>query len=438
MSSRPSRIVTPSRLRTVGLATLLAGAIGLVYAALALAAPANDNRINATTITGDTVDVVASNVNATKEPGEPNHAANPGGHSLWWSWTAPQGGVATIDACGSNFDTLVAVYTVRPDDTLHGVRANDDSAGCGDGTQSRLEFTASGGVAYLIAVDGADGAKGQIALSLRQAAINDSFAKAIPLSGKDIHTTGNNRNATSEPGEPIHADPADGASVWYRWVAPGSGLTRVDTCEGFSGDTALGVYQGTAVSNLVDVAGNDEDDTDIEFCEIQARLFFQATQGQVYWIAVDTQDGVPGPFGLWVNLYDDPILNINLSGNGVGRVTSSPKGINCGNGGLSCSHAFDPETVVALTPKPAVDSIFDHWTGDCAGSGPCQLTLSQLFSGAPYTVGAVFAKKIRKPDAQVKLKSDASFLGDGVYNATGNSQTASAPPPRARRAPTSS
>ena len=37
-----------------------------------------------------------SNVGATKEPGEPDHAGDPGGASVWYTWTAPADGVADV------------------------------------------------------------------------------------------------------------------------------------------------------------------------------------------------------------------------------------------------------------------------------------------------------------------------------------------------------
>src|SRR5204863_236523 len=67
--------------------------------------PANDNFASAITISGSTSTQTGTNVGATKETGEPSHAGNAGGHSVWWSWTAPGSGQATIDTIGSAFDT---------------------------------------------------------------------------------------------------------------------------------------------------------------------------------------------------------------------------------------------------------------------------------------------------------------------------------------------
>ena len=59
------------------------------------AAPPNDNFANAETITDRFGWVEGDNTEATKEPGEPNHAGNPGGASVWYSWPAPSSGRAT-------------------------------------------------------------------------------------------------------------------------------------------------------------------------------------------------------------------------------------------------------------------------------------------------------------------------------------------------------
>ena len=62
-------------------------------------------------ISGASGRVTGSNVGASKEFGEPNHAGNTGGASVnWWSWTAPATGTVTFDTQGSDFDTLLAVY----------------------------------------------------------------------------------------------------------------------------------------------------------------------------------------------------------------------------------------------------------------------------------------------------------------------------------------
>src|SRR6266404_5341583 len=76
-------------------------------------APANDNFTNAQVVSGCSGSATGTNIAATKEAGEPVHiAASPGSaRSVWYQWKAPSTGSATIDTHGSDFDTVLAVYT---------------------------------------------------------------------------------------------------------------------------------------------------------------------------------------------------------------------------------------------------------------------------------------------------------------------------------------
>ena len=58
--------------------------------------PANDDFANSFTLSGSATNASGTNVNATKQTGEPNHAGNPGGKSVWWSWTAPASGEVAL------------------------------------------------------------------------------------------------------------------------------------------------------------------------------------------------------------------------------------------------------------------------------------------------------------------------------------------------------
>jgi len=76
-------------------------------------------------------------------------------------------------------------------------------------------------------------------------------------------------------------------------------------------------------------------------------------------------------------------LTVTTSGAGSGTVTSSPAGISCG---ATCGAAFDHGTEVTLTATPAAGSFFVGWSGACAGSGTCKVTMSSAKS-----VGVEFA-----------------------------------------------
>lgn len=124
-------------------------------------APGNDNFANAYTLTGLTAYTNGSSVNATKEPGEPNHAGIPGGASVWWTWTAPATMTMALDTLGSSFDTLLGVYTGTSVSSLTTIASGHNPAG------NQITFSAVAGTQYMIAVDGAGGASGGVVLHLQ-------------------------------------------------------------------------------------------------------------------------------------------------------------------------------------------------------------------------------------------------------------------------------
>jgi hypothetical protein len=127
-------------------------------------APANDNFAGRIALTGAIRTVTGSNNSATREAGEPNHAGNSGGKSVWWSWTAPSNGTYSVSTRGSDFDTLLGVYTGTTVTGLALVASNDD--GPNMGSTSIASFAATGGTVYQVAVDGYGGVAGNIVLSI--------------------------------------------------------------------------------------------------------------------------------------------------------------------------------------------------------------------------------------------------------------------------------
>jgi phospholipase/lecithinase/hemolysin len=131
-------------------------------APVATGAPVNDNFANRITLQGTSATASGTNARATRESGEPRHAGNAGGKSVWWTWTAPASGTVTVDTMGSNFDTLLGVYTGSSVSGLTTVASNDDAGG--GTTASKLSFAATAGKQYQIAIDGYGGVAGSITL----------------------------------------------------------------------------------------------------------------------------------------------------------------------------------------------------------------------------------------------------------------------------------
>ncbi|MBU6399877.1 MAG: hypothetical protein KGS61_06125 [Verrucomicrobia bacterium] len=242
----------------------------------------NDNFAERTAVTSLPAQITADTTGATKEPGEPDHGGNSGGHSLWWSWTPTADGQLTVTTAGSNFDTLLGVYTGTLVSALTTIGSQDQ----GQSNES-ITFHARAGVRYAIAVDGYDGQVGAAVLNLSFIAspVNDDFANRTPLTGTNIHLTEANAAATAEPGEPVHHNPG-GSSVWWSWTAPVTGQLNVTTA-GSDFDTLLGIYTGAVLTNLTTIA-NDDTGTANE------NLTIHALAGTPYAIAVDGYYGATG------------------------------------------------------------------------------------------------------------------------------------------------
>ncbi len=97
------------------------------------------------------------------------------------------------------------------------------------------------------------------------------------------------------------------------------------------------------------------------------------------------------------------VLDVTLSGNGGGVVSSSPSGIDCQP---SCSASFAEGTQVTLTATPNANSTFAGWSGaGCSGSGDCTVTLN-----ADTTVDAAFTA--------THLPVDVALTGSGSGSVT--------------------
>jgi hypothetical protein len=107
--------------------------------------------------------VFGVNTGAGLETGEPEHAGNPGGKSVWFTWTAPEKGIAKFDTRGSSFDTLLAVYGSGSDLPLLVPEESDDDGG--DFGTSEVQFKVRKNDVFSIAVDGAGGASGRFRLN---------------------------------------------------------------------------------------------------------------------------------------------------------------------------------------------------------------------------------------------------------------------------------
>ena len=134
------------------------GALELTIASFANAE--NDDRADALVIDRPFTHE-ASTVVATLEAGEVQPSCAPIGNTVWYRYTAPVTPIQlAVDTAGSDFDTVVAVYTdVLGSDVEIGCR--DDN---GDSEQARVQFFTVPGRTYWIQVGGYGGDAGNLQL----------------------------------------------------------------------------------------------------------------------------------------------------------------------------------------------------------------------------------------------------------------------------------
>lgn len=353
----------------------------------------NDNFANGLVLSGRAGTVNGSTAAATKELGEPAHAGNSGGRSIWYYWTAPATGTAKIDTIGSSFDTLLGVYTGSTVGALTLIASNDDTS---TNQQSAVSFAAVAGTVYRIAVDGFEAAFGNVVLRWNLGLGNDNFVNGQMISGAAGTVTGSTAGATKEPDEPAHADNDGGASIWYYWTAPASGGATIDTA-GSSFDTVLGVYTGSSVGALSVVASNDD------FDGLTSSVSFNAVAGTGYRIAVDGFNGTPGSVVLnW-------LLTPGQDRFAGGQVISGTAGSVAGSNAGATKEAGEPDHAGNVGGK----SIWYSWTAP--GSGPATFdtigssfdTLLGVYTGT--SVGALTLIESNDDIATNNFRSRVSF-----------------------------
>jgi hypothetical protein len=365
MGHRTRRAGLKVKLLLCGSSALL---IGLLAPGTASAAPpANDNFANAAVLSGTFDQEGGTNVDASKEVGEPDHAGDPGGASIWYRWTAPNSGTYQVNTCLNNttIDTLLAVYTGSAIDSLTYITSSDQSIPCGD--KSVLYFRAVSGTTYHFAVDGwSDGgtsppATGGIGITVLQETLapsNDNFASAHALPSQTENLVqGRNVLGTKQTGEPNHAGDNGGASVWYSWVAPASGWMKMDICDS-DFYSLLAVYTGSAVNALSPVASTAR--------YVNCELTFNAVQGTVYRIAVDgysshgTEPADIGDFYLRTHLVQPP-ANDNFAN------AQTISGANVQVSGDNIDAGSEPGEPSGFVDGPLA-SVWYSWTAPASGA----------------------------------------------------------------------
>src|SRR5580765_448980 len=277
--------------------------------------PPNDYFTNRITIPTNTSQVFGTNIFATKESGETNHANNPGGKSLWWTWTAPTNGVLQLNTVGSSFVALLAAYEGSSVSNLTRLAANN-GVNQSDGF-ARVTFGVAAQAQIQIAVDGFNNGSAQSAgvIVLNLTFKPDTNAPTVVISSP---TAGAKTTNTTVTVKGTASDNVAVALVQYR-------LENAAGTNDYQDAVGTNQWSGT-VSNLV--AGPNT---------IRARAYdtssnLSLTVTRTYTYVVTSP--------------------LDLSTTGTGRV--SP---NYSNAPLAIGGTY------TLTATPGTGSLFSNWTG---------------------------------------------------------------------------
>ena len=112
------------------------------------------------------VPLLFSTYNATAAMGEASRCGVPASHSMWVLYTSPRTEVTRVSTEGSDFDTVVAVYTWNGNPKSAPTQVGCDNNSGYDGQDSTLLFSAAARQNYYIAVDGLGGATGTVRLQV--------------------------------------------------------------------------------------------------------------------------------------------------------------------------------------------------------------------------------------------------------------------------------
>ncbi len=229
--------------------------------------PSNDNCSSPTIIPKNTTTYAPDpycTVGANATVGEPQESCEVGGvgvsNSVWYRFTACGDGTISLDTNGSNYDTVLSIFTGSCGAAVQ-LACDDDS---GTGSNSQLtNVPVTRGTQYLIKIADYGGPNGgTLVFHLSYAAAapaSDLCSSATLISSSPFNsTTLCTLGATDTVGEPAETcgAPPNGHSVWFRFNPTSGRVANLDTF-GSNFDTVLSVFSGSCAAD-VPIACNDD------------------------------------------------------------------------------------------------------------------------------------------------------------------------------------
>jgi hypothetical protein len=284
-----------------------------------------DNLADAETINTVPYHATRSNLGATPETDEQAGTlggcdeTGDGGNSIWWQYTAQADGALAVDTFGSNFDTILSIWTSSGDPvtpgTLTELGCNDDEQN-GFLTQSQLAVPVTAATTYFIRVTGFDGEGGAVALNVEAASPGaDNVADAETITSLPYHAIRSNQTATLETDEEKHCfqPPDEGNSIWWRYTATENGAVVIDTI-GSTFDTILSIWTDNTDPATHPMTLRYCNDDEYNGNYLQSQLALPVTAGTTYYIRVADYVGEGGVV----------VLNAEFAPDGADDVEDAP------------------------------------------------------------------------------------------------------------------
>jgi hypothetical protein len=248
---------------------------------------------------------------------------------------------------------------------------------------------------------------------------NDLFENAMPLGDPPVEVSTTTTSASRQPGEPLHGL----QTVWYAYRPTVSQRVAVEAQAPDRSVRVVAVYTGTSLADLERVGIGESG---------EARVAFDATAGEVYWIATG-RTYITGPYVVRIrpmplpanDAFDDAIT-LRIPGEHAGNLADATSELGEPRGEHTVWYRFRARR----TGRLWLDA-----TGGCAGvslhRGPSVDALEPVklgrFGEFRARRGRVYHAAIDCPfpgfgDYRVRL-SDGSVKGDGVELAIDPGQT---------------
>ena len=320
--------------RAFAASLLTAALIGLGAAPAQAAVPSNDDPSSPTVITTLPFTETLDTTEATTQSEEPTSCNY--GHSVWYSFTAPEQMRVALNTAGSDYPTVLAVFRGTP--------ANTSLVACEGGSPARVSLGLVAGETYHFMVSGSGGVL-TFNMDVARPPANDDIANARLVSRRLPFSHGMDATeATLDLSDPSCYGKAK--TVWYRYEKPASSDAAKVVMKTYRStyDTTLSVYQGSR-SNLKQIACNNDAGS-----TRQSKVDFVAEPGKTYFVMIGSYRNAPAG-QLLLTVKDAPLplkLAVNISGTGsVSTVTGRARI----TGTLRCSRVTRIRIEVSVRQK---------------------------------------------------------------------------------------